>query len=109
MSFGVPITDDKTTEGSESFNLYIDPSSLPSSVTVYHLHNTTVTILDQNSKCKYFLLNFSYGFFGTKKIVLARREGCRGGWHTEKLVLEKLVLRASISDISRCAVVCREA
>ena len=51
MSFGVPITDDKTTECSESFNLYIDPSSLPSSMTVYHLHNTTVTILDQNSKC----------------------------------------------------------
>ena len=48
VTFSVTITDDDILEMSETFNLIIDPSSLPSGVT--SSNNTTVTILDQDGE-----------------------------------------------------------
>ena len=48
VTFSVPITDDDIREMSETFNLIIDPSSLPNGVT--SSNNATVTILDQDGE-----------------------------------------------------------
>ena len=46
--FDVPVTDDDIHEMSETFNLIIDPSSLPNGVT--SSNSSTVTIMDQDGK-----------------------------------------------------------
>jgi len=48
VAFSVTITDDDIREMSETFNLIIDPSSLPYGVT--SSNNVTVTILDQDGE-----------------------------------------------------------
>ena len=50
VEFDIPIKDNFMKETDESFTLKIDPSSLPSSVSVDNKHNTTVTIMDNDSK-----------------------------------------------------------
>ena len=48
FTFSVTITNDNIREMSETFNLIIDPSSLPNGVT--SSNNVTVTILDQDGE-----------------------------------------------------------
>ena len=50
VTFSVSITDDNIREESETFNLIIDESSLPSGVTSSDPNRTTVTIIDGDSK-----------------------------------------------------------
>ena len=49
VMLSVRIIDDRIREMSETFNLIIDPSSLPNGVT--SSNNATVTILDQDGEC----------------------------------------------------------
>ena len=49
-SFDIAITDDNLMENNKSFNVIIDPSSLPSIVTVGMPGQATVTIVDDDSK-----------------------------------------------------------
>ena len=49
VTFSVPITDDNIREESETFNLIIDESSLPSGITSSN-PKTTVTIMDNDGK-----------------------------------------------------------
>jgi len=49
VTFSVATTDDDIREMSETFNLIIDPSSLPNGVT--GSNDATVTILDQDGEC----------------------------------------------------------
>ena len=53
ITFSVSITDDNIREQSETFNLVIDESSLPSGVTSSDPNRTTVTIMDDD--CKYMI------------------------------------------------------
>ena len=46
--FNVSISNDNILEGSESFNLIIDSSSLPNEVTITNPNQTTVTIVDDD-------------------------------------------------------------
>ena len=46
VSFDIPINDDCILEDNETFNLTINPSSLPNGVTVGSYHQATVTIVD---------------------------------------------------------------
>jgi len=50
VSFNVSINNDIILEANETFNLNIDASSLPSSVTVVDRGQTTVTIVANDSK-----------------------------------------------------------
>ena len=54
VTFGILINDDNIREESETFNLTIDGSSLPNSVT--SRDNATVTIVDNDSKWLIFSL-----------------------------------------------------
>ena len=56
VTFSVTITDDDIREMSETFNLIIDPSSLPNGVT--SSNNATVTILDQDGECGVIVHNY---------------------------------------------------
>ena len=49
-SFNVPITDDNILEGVEDFMLTINPSLLPSNVTVDNLSEATVIITHVHSR-----------------------------------------------------------
>ena len=49
-TFDVPINDDDILEGNENFILTIDPSSLPSDVSVGDPDQATVTIVDNDRK-----------------------------------------------------------
>ena len=46
--FNVTINDDNIVEGNEKFTLSIDPSSLPSGVTVINPNQTAVNIIDND-------------------------------------------------------------
>ena len=48
--FNVPIIDDNTAEGFESFILSMDPSSPPIGVTVTNPNQTVVTIIDDDDE-----------------------------------------------------------
>ena len=50
VTFSVSITDDNIREQSETFNLIIDESSLPSGVTSSYSSRATVTIMDDDCK-----------------------------------------------------------
>ena len=50
VSFAVVVTNDNILEGDEKFNLVIDPSPLPISVTVSNPTQATVTIYDDDGK-----------------------------------------------------------
>jgi len=50
VTFDVPITDDSILEGNENFILTIDQSSLPTGVIRGDPDETTVTIVDDDSK-----------------------------------------------------------
>ena len=50
VHFSVSITDDNIHEESETFNLIIDNSSLPSGVTSSNPSTVTLTIMDNDSK-----------------------------------------------------------
>ena len=50
VTFSVSITDDNIREQSETFNLIIDESLLPSGVTSSDPNRVTVTIMDDDSK-----------------------------------------------------------
>ena len=58
VTFSVTITDDDIREMSETFNLIIDPSSLPNGVT--SSNNATVTIMDQDGEWSNFLKLINY-------------------------------------------------
>ena len=51
--FNVSITDDNVLEVDENFSLTIDPSSLPSNVTIDNPSQATVTVLDNDGKYIY--------------------------------------------------------
>ena len=51
-SFNVSINNDNILEGNEVFNLIVNASSLPSTVSVGDPGQTTVTIVDNDGKCK---------------------------------------------------------
>ena len=51
-SFNVSINNDNILEGNEVFNLTVDASSLPGSVTVGDHGQATVTIVDDDGKCE---------------------------------------------------------
>ena len=50
VPFSVSINDDMIVEGNENFTLTIDPSSLPTGVTVGGAGQATVTIVDDDRK-----------------------------------------------------------
>ena len=50
--FDVSVNSDNILEGNETFNLTVNASSLPNSVTVGDPGQTTVTIVDNDGKCK---------------------------------------------------------
>ena len=50
VSFDVPINNDNIFEASETFSLTIDPSSLPSRVTLSSSATLTATILDDDCR-----------------------------------------------------------
>ena len=50
VTFGILITEDKIYEESETFNLIINESSLPSDFTSSDPNNVTVTIINDDSK-----------------------------------------------------------
>ena len=50
VPFNVSITDDMICEGNEDFTVTIDPSSLPTGVTVGNPDQATVTIVDDDRK-----------------------------------------------------------
>ena len=49
-SFDIPINDDDILEGDEDFMLTINPSSVPTGVTVGNPDQATVTIVDDDGK-----------------------------------------------------------
>ena len=49
-SFDIPINNDDILEGSENFTLTINPSSVPTGVTVGNPGQATVTIVDNDRK-----------------------------------------------------------
>ena len=49
----ISIIDDDIAESIENFTLFIDPSSLPSNVTMGDYNQTTITILDND--CKFYI------------------------------------------------------
>ena len=59
VTFSVAITDDNIREESETFNLIIDESSLPSGVSSSDPNAVTVAIMDNDSKC---LTNILYTY-----------------------------------------------
>ena len=54
----IVLVNDDIYENDEMFNLMIDPSSLPSNVTVYNFDQVTVTIL--NDDCEWAFLSYFY-------------------------------------------------
>ena len=50
IAFGIPIIDDTIIENNENFTLTIDPSSLPTGVTVASFDQATVIIVDNDGK-----------------------------------------------------------
>ena len=48
--FDIPINDDDVFEGNENFTITIDPSSLPTDVSVGNPGQATVTIVDDDRK-----------------------------------------------------------
>ena len=50
VSFNVSVHDDNIFEGNETFNLNINPSSLPSSITIGDHGQTIVTIVNDDGK-----------------------------------------------------------
>ena len=50
VSFDIPISDDNILEDNENFVLTIDPSSLPTNVTIGDPGQATVTIVDDDCK-----------------------------------------------------------
>ena len=58
-SFNVSLTDDFIFERNEKFMITIDPSSLPSNVTVGDPDQVTVTIVDNDGEYS-FLSSYSY-------------------------------------------------
>ena len=50
VPFNISITDDMILEGNETFMLTIDPSSLPSDISVGDPGEATVTIVDNDCK-----------------------------------------------------------
>jgi len=63
VPFDVPITDDITFEGNETFMLTINSSSLPSYVTVGDPDEATVTIVDDDRKQFHNSLKFFMFFY----------------------------------------------
>ena len=55
VPFDVPVNNDNTLENTEMFTVTIDPSTLPDHVTVNYPDQSTVTILDSDSKCTLFM------------------------------------------------------
>ena len=55
VTITVLLNDDNILENNETFNLRVDPSSLPVSVTVSNSNTATVTILDNDGKHKYVM------------------------------------------------------
>ena len=53
-SLNISITDDKSLEDNETFNLTIDSPSLPSNVTVGNPDTATVTIINDDGKYSYW-------------------------------------------------------
>ena len=51
VPFSVSIINDNILEGNETFNLIINPSSLPSEVTVTNPSQATVVIVDDDGMC----------------------------------------------------------
>ena len=50
VPFDIPINDDDILEGDEDFMLTINPSSVPTGVTVGNPDQATVTIMDDDGK-----------------------------------------------------------
>ena len=50
VSFNINITIDNLVEDDEEFHLTIDPSSLPTGINISSPHQTTVNIVDNDSK-----------------------------------------------------------
>ena len=50
VSFVIVVTNDNVLEGNEKFNLIIDPSTLPTGVTVSDPDQATVTIYEDDGK-----------------------------------------------------------
>ena len=50
VPFDIPINDDDILEGNEDFMITIDPSTLPTDVTVGNPGQATVTIVDDDRK-----------------------------------------------------------
>ena len=66
IAFGVPITDDKVSEGVENFTLTINHSSLPISVTRGTPGQATVTIVDDERKYKICnVIQYEYNYIVT--------------------------------------------
>ena len=57
-SFNVSLTDDNIFESNENFMITIDPSSLPSDVTVGDPRRATVIIMDNDGN--YFVYNMNW-------------------------------------------------
>ena len=56
VPFDIPITDDGVLEGNEDFMLTINPSPLPTDVSVGTPDQATVTIVDNNRKFIYIIV-----------------------------------------------------
>ena len=59
-TFDVPINDDNILEDNENFILTIDPSSLPSNVTIGDPGQATVTIVDDSNDGNYVTIICDY-------------------------------------------------
>lgn len=57
VSFDFHIKDDKTLEGQETFNVSIDPLSLPFGVALSNISTAEIIILDDDSKFRLFYNN----------------------------------------------------
>ena len=51
MSFSITVTDDNIIDGNQIFHLDIHEASLPGYVHIGSINSTTVTIVDNESKC----------------------------------------------------------
>ena len=60
VQFDIPINDDAIIENNENFALNIDPSSLPTGVTVGSFDQATVTIVDNDGKFTFVMMICTY-------------------------------------------------
>jgi len=100
FTFSVTIIDDDIREMSETFNLIIDPSSLPNGVT--SSNNATVTILDHDGEGSKDVISTTYMFFFITVVHVMFSKAIfifKEGMEQNKVLLNLILSKPSSTDI----------